>query len=583
MDLRSYIITRIDIFRGRAAGSLDPSELQRLAPWMAKVQEGRGRVDDEIRLHFAAFQQAMQEKGIQWEPEQQSHLPESAASPQQNFVMPLAQLPKSETPEASWRPLARASIASRRSSVSEDVLAREEDPPEAEENTPKENWRRIRMTRPTSFRNRLVGSLSVEELKHLRANWMARIRDSPLILLTGDDLALYRALEEALIYHGLESPSLPVQRKESPQEQSEPSLKTPILPIAAKEHFGSSGDRRDETCERSAAVEQSGEELRQMDPRPEAPSPKESDRYQRAPLQEIIGHYGIAGIHPAAELLPEIGDEEFQQMCCDIKTNGLLHPPSINDEQILLDGRTRLQLAWALGLDFKFEQLNPPDELAYIVSENIRRRHLSAGQRAMVAERIANLGHGGDRKTDDFKIGDPILKTRDEAARLAGSTPEAISQARLIRQWGTPEEVRAVEAGTETLEQAYKRVQKKRETEGRSAPKRKRKSRHEAASAELETPSDNSDATKSAAPRVPPAVALPYLPVSEISTREDHLRVLWSLFDLLLKGQDESYGEAFLKEQQLDIAKFWAAWPRFGRLAVQVKAFAEKQPPPFQS
>jgi hypothetical protein len=55
------------------------------------------------------------------------------------------------------------------------------------------------------------------------------------------------------------------------------------------------------------------------------------------------------------------------------------------------------------------------------------RRHLSTGQRAAIVEKLANLPHGGDRKSGDFKGGNPTLK-RSKAAKQLGTTPEAISR-----------------------------------------------------------------------------------------------------------------------------------------------------------
>src|SRR5260370_20399471 len=99
-----------------------------------------------------------------------------------------------------------------------------------------EDWRNFRITRIAPYRNRLVGSLSIDELKNLNANWMAWARDFPG-LLTSDDLALYRALEQAFIHHCLEATPLISKRKEDTpvvkQESSaspQQSLKLPIPP-----------------------------------------------------------------------------------------------------------------------------------------------------------------------------------------------------------------------------------------------------------------------------------------------------------------------------------------------------------------
>jgi hypothetical protein len=70
------------------------------------------------------------------------------------------------------------------------------------------------------------------------------------------------------------------------------------------------------------------------------------------------------------------------------------------------------------------------------------RRQLSAGQRAMIAQKVANVPH----RRDDTKIGIPILLTREEAAVQLSTTPDAISNARLINEW-VPDEAVEVEAG----------------------------------------------------------------------------------------------------------------------------------------
>jgi hypothetical protein len=606
---------------------------------MERISDGWGRVDGDIKRHFAALQQRMVELGMSqsWpsreiggellsvtETPQQSRpaQPEPSASPKAGLKLPTPMTPVgvSETPETSSQPPLPAPIAARRSSVSDDVCAREEDPRRQEENTPKENWRRIRMTRITSFRNRLVGSLSVEELKHLGANWMARVRDTPRILLTGDDLALYRALEEALIYHGLESPAsrskgkedTPVLKQESPSASPQASVKLPRpmdplqsrtaqIPIAPlrpapiekrsvsqpvateapppeQQVHESSDDRRDETHEATPVVEhvvgEQNEKLLRKEKPGEAAS-EEAERFERRPLEEIISRFGISGVHPAAVLVPMSTDEEFQVGCRDVKAHGFLHAVKVTDENLLLDGRNRLQIGAAIGFDPPIERFNPSDPIAYVLSENVVRRHLSAGQRAMIAERIANLGHGGNRRTDEFKMGNPILKTRDEAARLAGSTPEAITQARSIRQWATSEEVKAVEAGTESLAQAYKRAKKKRQSEGESAPKRKRKSKLGIRAAESETSSENSGATQSEAPTASCDVAVATA-ASELPTLEQRANTLFSWMQEVHEKPDEYDGATFASLAPENIGESLEAVRQF--YGVFFKHFHERFP-----
>ena len=100
----------------------------------------------------------------------------------------------------------------------------------------------------------------------------------------------------------------------------------------------------------------------------------------------------------------------------------------------------------------------------------------------MIAEQIANLPHGGDRKSGNFKLTGVSLK-QEEAAKQLGTTPKAITQARVIKEWA-PEEAAKVANGTEALESAYKTANaRKRETENKEQPE---KSKPKATMLELE-------------------------------------------------------------------------------------------------
>jgi len=78
--------------------------------------------------------------------------------------------------------------------------------------------------------------------------------------------------------------------------------------------------------------------------------------------------------------------------------------------------------------------------LAYVLSENVNRRHLTVGQRAMIGESIAKLRKGHRSvKYQDFGI-----YTQQETAKMIGTSPQRILQARIIRQWAPME---AVEVG----------------------------------------------------------------------------------------------------------------------------------------
>ena len=95
---------------------------------------------------------------------------------------------------------------------------------------------------------------------------------------------------------------------------------------------------------------------------------------------------GWAGeIHPAAELFPLIGDDALSDLADDIKLHGLLEPCWLNRDGVLLDGRNRIRACQIAGVKPRFREYDGTDEVGFIVSLNLRRRHLNEDERAFLA------------------------------------------------------------------------------------------------------------------------------------------------------------------------------------------------------
>ena len=93
--------------------------------------------------------------------------------------------------------------------------------------------------------------------------------------------------------------------------------------------------------------------------------------------------------------------------------------------------------------------------LAFMISMNLKRRHLSEGQRAIIAAKIANSRHGGDRRSDQA-ANLPLEKTQVGAAELLNVSERSVRSAKAILKNGVPELVVAVEqdqVGVSTAEQ----------------------------------------------------------------------------------------------------------------------------------
>jgi 16S rRNA G966 N2-methylase RsmD len=94
--------------------------------------------------------------------------------------------------------------------------------------------------------------------------------------------------------------------------------------------------------------------------------------------------------HEVAQIFPLLDDRELQDLAEDIKRNGLLRPIELLNGRIL-DGRNRLRACELSGVqpnyksvDLELQQLGI-SALEYVVSLNLRRRHLRPGQQALVA------------------------------------------------------------------------------------------------------------------------------------------------------------------------------------------------------
>ncbi|MER5348933.1 ParB/RepB/Spo0J family partition protein [Kitasatospora sp. NPDC002551] len=99
-------------------------------------------------------------------------------------------------------------------------------------------------------------------------------------------------------------------------------------------------------------------------------------------------------IHPYADMFPLLAEDEMHDLAEAIKTHGLLEPIVLGPDGVLLDGRNRLAACERAGVTPTFTTYTGTDQVAYILSANVHRRHISAGQRAMVQAMYLSLsGH----------------------------------------------------------------------------------------------------------------------------------------------------------------------------------------------
>lgn len=148
--------------------------------------------------------------------------------------------------------------------------------------------------------------------------------------------------------------------------------------------------------------------------------------------------------HPYADIFPWIEGPAFQELKADIARNGVLEPIVFFDGAIL-DGRNRYIAARELGIEYPRVEYEGDDPLGFVISHNLKRRHLTESQRAMVAAKLAKMPHGGDRRSDQAE-NLPLVSQSDAAAQLNVSD-RSIRTAKQVHELGIPELVAAVETG----------------------------------------------------------------------------------------------------------------------------------------
>jgi len=150
---------------------------------------------------------------------------------------------------------------------------------------------------------------------------------------------------------------------------------------------------------------------------------------------------GGARWHPLADIFPWIEGEAFRALVDDVRKNGVLEPIVFLDGQIL-DGRNRYMAAREVGIPYPRVDYDGPDPLAFVIARNLSRRHLDASQRAMVATRLAKLPKGTNQHTEIS-----ASSTQEEAAAVLNVSVDSVQAARKVEEAGTPELVKAVDAG----------------------------------------------------------------------------------------------------------------------------------------
>jgi len=232
-------------------------------------------------------------------------------------------------------------------------------------------------------------------------------------------------------------------------------------------------------------------------------------------------------IHPAATIFPLMDEAAYQALKADIETNGQKEPVVFYRKQ-LLDGRNRARACEELGLRVGECELDDSDDpIAYVLSANLHRRHLTSGQRAVVAIEIepmlageaearqksgksSDMSAGGRGKT----LGNSLPKVSDDgkatqqAAKLTGTNRQYVGDAKKIKATA-PEMMADIKSGKITIPAAKKKLEK-----GKPAPDRE--------------PGDDTDAIEAEKAADQKTLAELQAPYDELLTALVKVRKMWN-------------------------------------------------------
>jgi DNA methylase len=177
--------------------------------------------------------------------------------------------------------------------------------------------------------------------------------------------------------------------------------------------------------------------------------------------------------HPNAEIFPLMACEEFDKLVEDIKAHGLREPLWLHPDGRIIDGRNRYFACQKAGIEPKVRTWDEEGSLVdFIVSLNLRRRHLTESQRTCVAVRMLPLREkeakermaagGGDRKSGVAPVPPPVAdpgKSREKVAAQMDVSPRYVSDGKWLQQ-RAPDLFEAVAQGGLTISEAKRELRK---------------------------------------------------------------------------------------------------------------------------
>ena len=203
-------------------------------------------------------------------------------------------------------------------------------------------------------------------------------------------------------------------------------------PLAGAKNITSAAEKAPSREEVAAKVEPRGAKQVGQHDQQDAETDSEPE------VEEVCGY----PVHPAAAAFPRYTDAELRVLADDIAKHGQRQAIVQHPNGSILDGLNRLLACQMAGREAGIIKWDgkPGEEVAYVISQNLARRHLNESQRAIIATKLAALP-SGQRQVGKF-AGVP---TQAKAAEMMQVGERSVRTARMVQEQAPANLTRLVE------------------------------------------------------------------------------------------------------------------------------------------
>lgn len=181
---------------------------------------------------------------------------------------------------------------------------------------------------------------------------------------------------------------------------------------------------------------------------------------------KVVPPKGALELHSLSALFPSMTDAEYAALKADIEAHGL-HQSIVTHEGAILDGGNRYRACMEIGIEPKIEEFAGGDPVAFVLSANLHRRHLTIGQQAAIVASAQDWGRaqtvGGDGSNQHRSKAATLPDSAGPRDTVASRAAQSGASERTQRMADTvakasPELAKQVAQGEVSLPQAIKQI-----------------------------------------------------------------------------------------------------------------------------